>query len=386
MSGAPARAGIVIDELVDTCAQVTRGQDVLLLAHLDGLHGASENLVEQRVIDWIHSAVVARGARCSVLWIDEHQNGIEPWSIPPVMKAAIEAADVVISHSFDFNVEDVLELRHSMRAGELVFVRNFATTTAMLTSDWAYTPYDLVAEIRSRTGARFTVGSPWTLEHENGTFLEGVVAWGMPGEPRSSYEGDRRSGPYRPFPDWVIPPMLHGDINGVFICDRGYSWWTRWIGIPPQFENEVRIEVENNVMTSITGGREAERIVSFLREHIEPQMGENTWMFTRMHPGIHPNGRVSELECPSALHRRMIDQGSSSVVHMHIGHGLHAHESNDYCFGLHITGDIEGATWTVGGEVVIDRGYNTLFDDPDILALAASYEGRPGLGRQYWRG
>jgi len=377
---APPRAKTVIDEMLDQCAKIEADQEVLILAHLDGLDPNSENLVEPQVIDWIHTAVKERGSNSSVLWIDEPQDTVNQWPVPPILKEAIGAADVVISHSFHFNVEDLFEFREWGNQNKVVQVRNFATTAAMMTSDWAYTPFELVAEIRYRTAELFRVGLPWILEHENGTLLEGTIGWGGPPDSKTqSYARYRTDYFYRPFPDWVIPPILHEGVTGELIVDRGYPWWTRWIGISPEFETPMRIEVENGMITNINGGKEADLTVDFIRKHLEPYVGDKAWMFTRMHPGIHPNGRLSVEECPNILHRRLVDQGSSSVIHMHIGHGIRPEEVEGYKYGLHITGDIENATWTVGDGVVMDKGRNTLFDDPKIRELASMYPDRPGL-------
>lgn len=378
----PERAVVFIDEMLDLCAKVQPGHEVLILAHSDGLTPGSANEVDPQVIDWIQAAVKVRGANPTVLWIDEPDRPVGDWPVPPVLKAAIAASDVLISHSLHFNVEDLFEFRKWGNAHKVVQVRNFATTAKMMVSDWAYTPFELVAEIRYRMAQEFKVGLPWTLTHGNGTHLEGTVAWGgAPDHPTQSYAFYRTDDFYRPFPDWVTPPIMHGGVTGVMIVDRGYSWWTRFIGIDPWFEEPMRIEVENGMITALTGGREAELTTAFIKEHLEPQVGEKAWMFTRMHAGIHPNAHLSETECPNVMHRRMVDQAWSKVIHMHIGHGIKPDEVDPFPYGLHITGDIENATWEVDGKVLIDRGRNMLFDDPDIRALVRKYPGRPALGR-----
>jgi len=51
---------------------------VLLLAHVDGLHG-EDNLVDEIAISWIQSAIHQRGANASVLWIDEPDSHMAGW-------------------------------------------------------------------------------------------------------------------------------------------------------------------------------------------------------------------------------------------------------------------------------------------------------------------
>ena len=60
------RARRAINDLVDNLVKVRSGQEVLILAHTDGLHG-SDNLVDETAIAWIQSAILERGATPSVL-------------------------------------------------------------------------------------------------------------------------------------------------------------------------------------------------------------------------------------------------------------------------------------------------------------------------------
>jgi hypothetical protein len=69
MSAIPRQASIVVNDLVDNCAQIKRGQHVLILAAIDGLHGGV-NIVDQETVAWVEAAVQSRGAYASVLWTD----------------------------------------------------------------------------------------------------------------------------------------------------------------------------------------------------------------------------------------------------------------------------------------------------------------------------
>jgi hypothetical protein len=59
-----------INDLLNNCVEIKPGQEVVLLAHTDGLHGGV-NLVDPRVISWLQAAIKYRGANASILWIDE---------------------------------------------------------------------------------------------------------------------------------------------------------------------------------------------------------------------------------------------------------------------------------------------------------------------------
>ena len=95
--GTPKGALIAIGDMLDVCAKVQPGQEVLILAEIEGLYN---NMVDQEAISWIQSLVQARDAKASILWIDEP--GIaHAWRFPPILKAAMKAVDITILNSFD---------------------------------------------------------------------------------------------------------------------------------------------------------------------------------------------------------------------------------------------------------------------------------------------
>ncbi|NLE61493.1 MAG: hypothetical protein GX616_24340, partial [Planctomycetes bacterium] len=95
--GIPKRALNSLVQMVDHDAQVQPGQEVIILAHIDGLYG-SDNLVDEQAVSWMQAVVQSRGANCSVLWIDEVMKAHE-WRLPPIVKGAIANADLFINTS-----------------------------------------------------------------------------------------------------------------------------------------------------------------------------------------------------------------------------------------------------------------------------------------------
>ena len=94
------------------------GQNVLILAAIDGLHGG-RNLVDEHTVTWIQSGVQARGAHPTVIWADmpSRPDMIWPdiptpetaWKIPPIVKAAMKGADLLINHISDLSSEEHLK-------------------------------------------------------------------------------------------------------------------------------------------------------------------------------------------------------------------------------------------------------------------------------------
>ena len=374
--GIPRGAAIAINDLLDKCAQIQPGQEVVLLAHIDGLFGG-DNLVDQDAISWIQTAIQLRGANASVLWIDEPAKP-HAWRIPPVVKAALSACDVLISHSYDIVFEEMVELKQLLWEQKLIMVRNFATTGSLLGTAWAQTPYELVSEIRYQSSLPFKEGEKWQLTDDNGTHLEGTINSAYsPHHPWFTSYSIRRleEGSYRPWPEWVHPPIRLSNTSGTFVFDRMLSWWSRYIGISPYFSNSVRLTIEKGRIKEIDGGSEADALRRFLISMHE-RLGEGVYDFSCLHFGVHPQAAVGPHQCPNILYRRLIEHSHSSNIHVHIGAPP---ATPEYPYWVHCTGDIRKPTFRVGDTLVHDRGHLTALDHKAVLAIAAKYPNRPGL-------
>jgi hypothetical protein len=373
-SGMPKGAAIAVNDLLDHCARIKQGQEVVILAHIDGLHG-SDNLVDEEAISWIQSGIHQRGANASVLWIDEPAKA-HAWRLPPVVKAAITACDVIINHSFDIVFEEIMEFReHVLKQKNLIMVRNFATTAPLLCTAWAQTPCELLSEIRYQASLAFKAGLKWQLTDDNGTHLEGIIeppsSWSVPYESRRE-----EASPYRPWPEWLHAPIAISHTSGILIFNSMLSWWSRYIGISPYFTMPIRLTIDNCRITKIEGGAEADSLRRFLASMHE-RLGEGVYDFTHFHSGVHPQAFVETHQCPNPLYRRLIEHAHSSNIHFHIGapQAIPA-----YRYWMHCTGDIRTATLRVGETLVHDRGHLTALDHSAVLAVAKKYPDRPGLG------
>lgn len=371
--GIPKGASLAIDDMLDNCARIQAGQEVLILAYIDGLFGG-DNLVDQQAIAWLQNAIRHRDANVSVLWVDEPDRP-HAWRIPPIVKAAMKSCDVLINNSFDLEFEEIVDLKNYITNSNLIYVRNFATTAPLLNTAWAQTPYELVSEIRYQAAVPFKEGVSWKLTDNNGTHLEGII--GASQRIRYPNYTTRRSekGGYRPWPEWVIPPISIKNTSGVVIFDRMYPWWSRYIGIPSVFEKPISLTIENNRVIEISGGDEADALRRFLNNMIR-YLGEGVYDFNDIHCGVHPQAVVGFHQCSSPIYRRVIEHGHACNIHFHIGA---PQPTKDYPYWMHCTGDIRKATWLVGDTLLYDNGHLTVLDHPDVLAIAAKYPKRPGI-------
>jgi len=375
--GIPKAALNSLTQMVDHCAQIKPGDEVVILAHIDGLYG-SDNLVDEQAINWTQAVVQSRGANCSILWIDEIMKENE-WRMPPVVKGAITEADLLINTSLDLAVEEVAEFRKYLEVAKTWYIRMFPVTAPLLMTKWAQTPHELVVMIRHISSNPFmTHMSKFVMTDPNGTHLEGctldpVQRPGIPGMPYNSWRRDASH--YIPWPEWVHPPINCKDVNGVFFFNCMLPWWSRYIGIDPAWKELVRIDVKDSRMAKISGGKEADAINRYLKI-LEGKVGDGIWKFDTFHFGIHPNAKVTDAECPNAIYRRIIDHSHSSNLHWHVGS---APANEKYNYYPHITADIRNATLKVNDKLVYDNGYLMCLQDPEVLKIAAKYPDLPGV-------
>ena len=146
-------------------------------------------------------------------------------------------------------------------------------------------------------------------------------------------------------------------------------------GISPYFEKPIRLTIDNNRITKIEGGTEAEALKSFLADMVK-RVGDGVYDFNAFHFGVHPQAIVAPHQCPNILHRRVIEHSHSSNVHVHIGAPP---STPSYPYWMHCTGDIRHPTLKVGDTLVYDKGHLSALDDPVVKATARKYPGRPGL-------
>jgi hypothetical protein len=139
--GIPEGAMIALTDMVDNLAEIEPGMDVILLAHKDGLYGGV-NYVDEEAVAWASSVVTSRCAHSTVMWIDEPIK-VHKWRYPPVVKAAVAAADVLINTSSVLVTEEIPEFREHLEECKTWMVRMFPSTKELLMTDWAQTPYEL---------------------------------------------------------------------------------------------------------------------------------------------------------------------------------------------------------------------------------------------------
>ena len=113
----PPQAANAINDMLDRCAVIEPGHNVLIVAVPDGLYGGL-NVVDEQTLTWIQMGVQLRGANPTLMWVDTpsrpsvvwSETGIhmEGWRVPKILAAAVAGADVIIGNAVDLTYEEEL--------------------------------------------------------------------------------------------------------------------------------------------------------------------------------------------------------------------------------------------------------------------------------------
>src|SRR6266511_781261 len=349
----PKQAAIAVADMIDNCAKVKPGMNVLIIAANDGLYGGV-NIVDQETIAWIQSAVVQRRADATVIWCDiplrpailwgEGADPSKAWRVPPVVTNAMRAADVVISSAVDLTYEE--ELRE-------------------------------IPDIRIQANALAKPGAKWVMTHPNGSHIEGYV---VKPEDMDDYAHYRDIGVYCPFPEGVWSSIRARDAEGFGIINEVGVIWARHIGVPCPFKQPVKVFIEKGYIKKFEGGAEAETLTRFY-QFIAKYLGEAAYEVRGFHGGVHPSAILEPHQCPNAPYRHFIEHHHWSSFHFHMGN---SRRSKTFPYLLHVSAELRGGDLKIGENYVYKDGHITTADHPKVRAIAEKYKDRPGLEPEKW--
>src|SRR5574340_1217927 len=192
-----------------SCGGVEEGTNVLIL----NVIGSHANPVDETAVHALATIAQEAKANVQILWT----TGMDKdwWSdVPPIVVAAWEAADVVVSNALAFG-RGIKAIRDAMfKKKGSVRIRNQATTVDMLSSEWARFPFELSDEITMQVGKRLEQAKTWRVVAPNGTDVSGKVGR-VPteGTGMSRYGQKRREKNNRHFPQRCFNPMTAEDSN-----------------------------------------------------------------------------------------------------------------------------------------------------------------------------
>ncbi len=351
---------------VISCGGVTRGTNVLIL----NLINDPAEPVDELAVHALATVAQEAGANVQILWT----TGMEKswWSeVPPIVIGAFSAADLVINNTLAIG-RPIKAVREMMFSKKIPMIRNMATTSGILSSEWARFPFELSDEITRRVGERFDRAKTWRAVASNGTDVNGKVGK-VPtvGTGHTRYAERRRERQNRPFPQGCFNPITSDDTIGIIVFERTLPWEARHIGVPEwQFSQPLKITIEKNRMVYFEGGLEAGCYRRFY-ESLIPHLGEDVWNVSGWHSGINPKAKVYEVpqRNPDLAHRAV--HNHPSVMHFHLGGSIG--KEYDYPYMWHLSNEIENPTIYLDGEKLYDAGHLTVLDDPDLRQFASRF-------------
>jgi hypothetical protein len=317
-----------VRNLVEEVARVARGEQVLVLSEY--------GRVDRDLPDLIGDAVRQAGAVCQVMWSD----GIAPDSKgrPEILIKAMQAADRIIYNfpagSVGQRFISVVDLFLDRDSGPLRVTNNFCTIE-LIASDYARFSGRAVSAIYEWFEETYSAARTWRITSPSGTDIGGQTA--QVSSRQAILEGVKSLYSVV-FPVRIHCPIGSAGASGTIAVDH--------CAIPPvRIENPPLVTVENDLVTAIEGGREANDYRKALAANAE-RWGERANYLDSWHSGLHPHGPNIE---------GFLGHGCSARMHMHIG------RSDTYT-----SAGLRDHTIEIDGNVLLDQGRLVILDDPQI--------------------
>lgn len=328
-------------------AEVKEGEQALVVG---------DTATDPMVIEALAAACAEKGAKVAVIvetgtvghssdnWFDVF---LKDW--PEMIKGAARAADVV------FNLHTAAKGRfgigRDLEAHKTRSVRISCRNRHLMASEWAKFPLEL-RDIIAKKAVKQAVGKKiWHHTDPAGTDLTMEVSVEMAG---SAIHGLGKS--ISKSPDKInigVEPGSAKGCNGILI-----SYYTHFGPVP-----EIRVTVKNGQAVKIEGGGIfGKRLLASFEKYKDVEVGGLgpgvNWIDELMY-ACHPKGQGTRM---------------AGAIHHSIGGGPESTGKIQKApQGAHHALAFLTPTLVADGEVIIDKGHMTIFDDPEIRAVASKY-------------
>lgn len=339
-----------VNNLVQNCAEVQRGEKVLIINEQGAMDAAVADLIAERVR--------AAGASPEMVWADAPEGGPPGMggdSIPDELLRAITAADKIIAN---YPLRDrALEPRLGPNPKVLV-VHSMFRTEEHFASEHARYHWGMANAIYERFEKElFAEGRRFRLAGTGGTDVSGVIG---PVSARAQQLEDERASFSRSFNRPAFIPVASLGCEGQAVIE--YTGGFRRVPI----DHPPTLVIEGNKITRVEGPPEAKRWVEeyakVLDERLE-QVGPEAGKVDSWHGGLHPTA-----ECTPGP-RGLIGNASTNMMHFHVGPD-----------GAHMQAQWGRAILELDGEKVIENGkYVAGWDDPKLRETAQRF------GLNHWK-
>ncbi len=264
-------AGEGIANLVNNCAEVSAGENVVLLNDPARIDKEVSALIEQ--------AVRQRGASCTVLWTESTAGGPAS-SLPRDQLSEIRAAGKLIAHaSPELWTQELAEnesgpLLVTNRSGTVAY---FASPAARYHWGLLQLVYDLLENELFRPGASWRITSP------SGTDLKGTV--GDVAVRARYFDDEVRAGRGRTFATGAYLPIASADAAGSIVVD-----WLDGGALKPAHD-PPHLEIRANKVARIGGGLQNKQWVEeywTATEKLVDRFGNAALEVDSWHGGVNP--------------------------------------------------------------------------------------------------
>lgn len=313
--------------VVDTCAAVQEGEDVLVVTDW------RVSTVAERVA----AAARERDANVTMTHMDPREyDGNEP---PATVAAAMKEADVIITPVHRSITHSSATAEAKETGARVVSMVKF--TPEQLITGGLYADYEGMRPHCEEMARKFTEASEARVTSPRGT----DVTVGLEGRSGNSHPGIAdESGEFTALVhiEANISPV-EGTTEGTVVFDGAIP--NLDIGV---LEEPVVMEMEDGAVTSVEGGREAKRIESVWAEHDDPAV----YNIAQLAVGMNP-------ECPEFNGWFSNDHGRYGNVHF--GIGTSSNLGGTTRAPVHFDAMMAEPTLELDGEVVVEDGEFTFF-------------------------
>jgi hypothetical protein len=340
-----------IANLVNQCAEVKRGEKVLVLN--------ARGEVEADLAELIVEAVRSAGGQEQVMWLDPPEGRGGPGGAPTLsdeLIGAIRGADKVIAL---YPLSDRALVEALGESPNVLIANTMFRTKEHFGLEHARYHWGMADAIYQRfENELFAEGRRFRLANPAGTDVSGVIG---PFSERARQLDEYRVPFSRSFNSPAYIPVATTRCEGQAVI--GYTGGFQRIPI----DHPPTIVIENNVIDRVEGPPEAQRWVEeyakMLDERAERLARPNANRVDSWHGGLHPTA-----ECTGGP-RGLIGNASTDMAHFHIGPD-----------GAHGQLQWGRTTLELDGETVIENGkYHADFDDPKLRETARRF------GLAHWK-
>ncbi len=340
-----------VRNLVHTCAEVKRGENVLILNdQSDVVEARRQARVDPDLPLLIADAVREAGASCYELW-GESGDGAP---LPHVLLGAVAAADKVISH---YRLDEGALVDYLGDDTSVVYIYSRFRTLQEMGSEHARYHWSMARAIYDRfENEILREGKTWRITSAAGTDLSGIIG------PRFIEPITPLS---RPFTSTAHNPVTSVGAEGRIVVRYGPRLERVPTDPPPIVLGGLEripiaypptLVVEGNTVVGVEGPFEAKGWVELFKNILEErlrQRGPDANAIHSWHTGLNPKA-----ECIPGL----VGNASLDSMHFHLGPMYEP-----------ISAKVGENTLEVDGEKVIDQGKFAWIEDQKLQEAARSY-------------